>query len=122
MVVDLANPILQLILRQTLLEDQWVANAFSPCWARKCCYLLFLTLRLDFEDRAGLPRNVPKSPVIFCFWHNRILSITLTFIRHYPGKARKGVTVLTSASRDGEILAQLVGQFGMAAVRGSSSR
>jgi Kdo2-lipid IVA 3' secondary acyltransferase len=30
--------------------------------------------------------------------------------------------VLTSASRDGEILAQLVGQFGMAAVRGSSSR
>jgi lysophospholipid acyltransferase (LPLAT)-like uncharacterized protein len=92
-VVDLANPILQLILRPTLLEDQWVANAFSPCWARKCCACCF-----------------------FCFWHNRILSITLTF-RHYPGKARKGVTVLTSASRDGEILAQLIGQFGMAAVR-----
>ena len=57
-----------------------------------------------------------------CFWHNRILGITLAFLRHYPGKTRKGVNVLTSASRDGEILAQLVGQFGMDAVRGSSSR
>jgi lysophospholipid acyltransferase (LPLAT)-like uncharacterized protein len=84
--------------------------------------LLFLTLRLDLEDRAGLSKNVPKSPVIICFWHNRILGITLTFLRHYPKKSRKGVTVLTSASRDGEVLAQFVGQFGMGAVRGSSSR
>jgi lysophospholipid acyltransferase (LPLAT)-like uncharacterized protein len=89
---------------------------FLAMLGSKMLRLLFLTLRLDFEDRAGLSRNIPKSPVIFCFWHNRILSITLTF-RHYPGKARKGVTVLTSASRDGEILAQLIGQFGMAAVR-----
>ncbi|MGA7901373.1 MAG: lysophospholipid acyltransferase family protein [Terrimicrobiaceae bacterium] len=84
--------------------------------------LLFLTLRLDFEDRTGFTKNILKSPVIMCFWHNRILGITLAFLRHYPGKSRKGVNVLTSASRDGEILAQLVGQFGMDAVRGSSSR
>ena len=84
--------------------------------------LLFLTLRLDFEDRTGFTKNILKSPVIMCFWHNRILGITLAFLRHYPGKTRKGVNVLTSASRDGEILAQLVGQFGMDAVRGSSSR
>ncbi|HET9522671.1 MAG TPA: lysophospholipid acyltransferase family protein [Terrimicrobiaceae bacterium] len=84
--------------------------------------LLFLTLRLDFEDRTGFTKNILKSPVIMCFWHNRILGITLAFLRHYPGKTRKGVNVLTSASRDGEILAQLVGRFGMDAVRGSSSR
>ena len=84
--------------------------------------LLFLTLRLDFEDRTGFTKNILKSPVIMCFWHNRILGITLAFLRHYPGKTRKGVNVLTSASRDGEILAHLVGQFGMGAVRGSSSR
>ncbi len=84
--------------------------------------LLFLTLRLDFEDRTGFTKNILKSPVIMCFWHNRILGITLAFLRHYPGKTRKGVNVLTSASRDGEILAHLVGQFGMDAVRGSSSR
>ena len=84
--------------------------------------LLFLTLRLDFEDRTGFTKNILKSPVIMCFWHNRILGITLAFLRHYPGKTRQGVNVLTSASRDGEILAQLVGRFGMDAVRGSSSR
>jgi len=84
--------------------------------------LLFLTLRLNFEDRTGFTENILKSPVIMCFWHNRIIGITLAFTRHYPGTVRKGVNVLTSASRDGEILAQLAGQFGMDAVRGSSSR
>jgi lysophospholipid acyltransferase (LPLAT)-like uncharacterized protein len=95
---------------------------FLAILGSKILRLLFLTLRLELDDRAGLSKNFPRSPVIFCFWHNRILGITLTFIRHYPGKARKGVTVLTSASRDGEVLAQLVGEFGMSAVRGSSSR
>ena len=61
---------------------------FLAMLGSKMLRLLFLTLRLDFEDRAGLPRNVPKSPVIICFWHNRILGITLTFIRHYPGSLR----------------------------------
>jgi lysophospholipid acyltransferase (LPLAT)-like uncharacterized protein len=84
--------------------------------------LLFWTLRLRLADRTGLSTNSPNTPVIICFWHNRILGITLTFLRKYPHALRKGVTVLTSASRDGEILAQFVGQFGMGAVRGSSSR
>lgn len=84
--------------------------------------VLFLTLRLQFEDRSEFTRNILKRPVIMCFWHNRILGITLAFLRHYPGSLRKGVNVLTSASRDGEILAHVMGQLGMDAVRGSSSR
>jgi lysophospholipid acyltransferase (LPLAT)-like uncharacterized protein len=95
---------------------------FFAILGSKILRLLFMTLRLHIDDRAGLSRNAPKTPVIICFWHNRILGITLSFIRHYPRRARRGVTVLTSASRDGEVLAQLVGQFGMRAVRGSSSR
>jgi lysophospholipid acyltransferase (LPLAT)-like uncharacterized protein len=82
---------------------------------------LFATLRLDVEDRAGiLAERSPKASLL-CFWHNRILGITFAFDRLYP-KNRLGVTVLTSPSRDGEILAQLVAAFGMGAVRGSSSR
>jgi lysophospholipid acyltransferase (LPLAT)-like uncharacterized protein len=84
--------------------------------------VLFLTLRLHFEDRSGFTKNILKRPVIMCFWHNRILGITLAFLRHYPDNVRKGVNVLTSASRDGEILAQVMGQLGMDAVRGSTSR
>ena len=82
---------------------------------------LFLTLRLRIEDRSGVLKEDAGSPVIVCFWHNRILGITFAFDRIYP-KKRAGVTVLTSPSKDGEILAQLVGAFGMEAVRGSSSR
>ena len=82
---------------------------------------LFLTLRLRIEDRCGVLKEDAGSPVIVCFWHNRILGITFAFDRIYP-KKRAGVTVLTSPSKDGEILAQLVGAFGMKAVRGSSSR
>jgi lysophospholipid acyltransferase (LPLAT)-like uncharacterized protein len=82
---------------------------------------LFATLRLRIEDRSGILAEETPTPSILCFWHNRILGITFAFNRLYP-KKRLGVTVLTSPSRDGEILAQLVAAFGMGSVRGSSSR
>ncbi len=84
--------------------------------------LLFLTIRLRVDDRSGISRNAFADPCLICFWHNRILGITLAFYRRYPAMQRHGVTVLTSPSRDGEILAQFVGAFGMGSVRGSSSR
>jgi lysophospholipid acyltransferase (LPLAT)-like uncharacterized protein len=82
---------------------------------------LFFTLRLRMEDRAGILQEESTRPALLCFWHNRILGITFAFERIYPRK-RLGVTVLTSPSRDGEILAQLMAAFGMGSVRGSSSR
>jgi lysophospholipid acyltransferase (LPLAT)-like uncharacterized protein len=84
--------------------------------------LLFSTIRLKVNDGPGLGTNSIKGPVIICFWHNRILGITIAFIRRYPKNLRDGVTVLTSPSKDGEILARVVGGFKMGAVRGSSSR
>jgi len=83
---------------------------------------LFLTIRLRLDDRSGISRNAFPEPCLLCFWHNRILGITFAFHRRYPKKLRRGVTVLTSPSKDGEILSELVGAFGMGSVRGSSSR
>lgn len=83
---------------------------------------LFLTVRLRFNDRIGFTTGHYNKPVIMCFWHNRILGITLCHLRKYPHKKRPGVTVLTSPSRDGEILAQVAAGFRMGSVRGSSSR
>jgi len=83
---------------------------------------LFLTIRLRLDDRCGLSRNAFPEPCLLCFWHNRILGITYAFYRRYPKSRRRGVTVLTSPSKDGEILSQFVGAFGMGSVRGSSSR
>lgn len=83
--------------------------------------LLFATLRVRVDDRAGITRESPPFPLIFTFWHNRILAITSAHMRHYP-KSRKGVSVLTSPSRDGEILAEVMACFHMGSIRGSSSR
>lgn len=83
--------------------------------------LVFLTVRLRVTDRSGLLKTSPEFPLIFTFWHNRIIAITLGFQRVYPS-GRKGVSVLTSPSKDGELLAEVMAQFGMGAFRGSSSR
>jgi Uncharacterized protein conserved in bacteria len=84
--------------------------------------LLFATLRFRMKDESGFLTKSPDFPVIFTFWHNRILAITIAHMRGYWHRERKGVNVLTSPSRDGEILAQVMAQFRMGAIRGSSSR
>jgi len=84
--------------------------------------LLFATIRLRIDDRLGFTTGHYDRPVIICFWHNRILGITLSFLRKYPHGSRGGVTVLTSKSKDGEILAGIARRIGMGAVRGSTSR
>lgn len=82
---------------------------------------LFVTWRLHVQDPGGFLVRPPATPVIFAFWHNRILAVTATFLRVYPN-GRNGVLVLTSASKDGMWLGELAGRLGMGAVRGSSSR
>jgi lysophospholipid acyltransferase (LPLAT)-like uncharacterized protein len=82
--------------------------------------LLCATLRYKVIDEAGfLEKPVPR-PVVILIWHNRILAMPAVFRRYYP--KRKGLLVLTSASRDGAYLSEFVRCFGMGAVRGSSSR
>jgi lysophospholipid acyltransferase (LPLAT)-like uncharacterized protein len=83
--------------------------------------LLFATLRLRINDPGGFLASPPPSPVIYAFWHNRILAITAAFLRVYP-RGRRGVLVLTSASKDGMWLGELAARLGMGSVRGSSSR
>jgi lysophospholipid acyltransferase (LPLAT)-like uncharacterized protein len=86
--------------------------------------LVFSTIRLRVNDRSGFLTNPPEGPRIMVFWHNRIPAIAVGFLRHYPAShsSRKGVTVLTSPSKDGDILAGVMANLGMGSVRGSSSR
>lgn len=82
---------------------------------------LFATWRLHIHGANDILNFPATSPVIYAFWHNRILAVTAAFLRVYPSK-RHGVLVLTSASKDGMWLGTLAGHLGMGAVRGSSSR
>jgi lysophospholipid acyltransferase (LPLAT)-like uncharacterized protein len=77
------------------------------------------TLRYTFDDRAGVVGGAAERPYILAFWHNRLLLLPYIVRRFLP--ARKP-TALISASRDGEVAADLVERFGFETVRGSSSR
>lgn len=81
---------------------------------------ILVTLRFRIDDRADFLRTSPAHPpVIWAFWHNRLFVIPYLFqkiIRTRPGAA------LTSASKDGEILAAILRCFDIRAIRGSSSR
>lgn len=87
-------------------------------WLIRC---LAVTFRYEIEDRSGVlsPSKVPN-PVIFAMWHNRIIAIPPVWPRS-GGKFRK-VVVLTSASKDGAVLANAMAVFKLGAIRGSTSR
>jgi lysophospholipid acyltransferase (LPLAT)-like uncharacterized protein len=61
----------------------------------------------------GEPR--PGERRIFCFWHRALIPAVWCF-------RSRGIAVMTSRSRDGEYISQLIERFGFRAVRGSSSR
>lgn len=77
------------------------------------------TLRFRVNDRTGMCEGGKQSPVIWAFWHNRMLMVPV--LRERFLKDRHG-TALTSPSKDGTIIAEIMGRFGQRSVRGSSSR
>ena len=81
--------------------------------------LLLCTLRFRVEDRGGAFQLPMVKPLLWAFWHNRLAVVPYLFERYFP--QRPGAA-LTSASKDGEILAAYIECFGVGAVRGSSSR
>ncbi|MEK7678677.1 MAG: lysophospholipid acyltransferase family protein [Deltaproteobacteria bacterium] len=55
------------------------------------------------------------SRIILAFWHGRLLMMPYS----YPGR---GITILVSQSKDGELVSRTVKGFGIDSVRGSSSK
>lgn len=62
-----------------------------------------------------------RQPVVFCFWHNRIIPAAGLLVRRIA-PAGVDVTLMSSASRDGELSARFVRRHGARVVRGSSTR
>lgn len=77
--------------------------------------LLGITWRVRVYGReALLARAANEAPVVYSLWHGQMLPLL------WAHKARTGVII--SEHRDGEIIAQIIGLFGLFGVRGSSSR
>jgi hypothetical protein len=60
-------------------------------------------------------------PVIFCFWHNRIVPAAGLLLRRVV-PAGMDLTLVASASRDGEFSTRFMRHHGARVVRGSSTR
>jgi hypothetical protein len=82
-------------------------------------WLVGATLRKKIIVDPQLQLRLAQGPVIFLFWHNRIFVMPVAYARAI---APHPVSVLTSASKDGALLAQSMAFFGIGAVRGSSSK
>jgi lysophospholipid acyltransferase (LPLAT)-like uncharacterized protein len=80
---------------------------------------LFWTLRFRFIDRAGVLTTSPREPLLWAFWHNRLLVSAYMFERFFPN--RRGAA-MASQSKDGEIISAIISCFGLRPIRGSSSR
>ncbi len=76
-------------------------------------------MRYEVDDRAGVIRMPLSERFIAALWHNRLLLFPHVLKRFAPD--RQGAALI-SASRDGNMLADLVQRFGFDVVRGSSSR
>lgn len=95
---------------------------YMPLWlARVLAWLMQIwswTFRINLIDPHGvLAHNVPP-PRIFALWHNRILLAA----PQIPDALRPSMSVLISASRDGEYISAFIRYFNLGVVRGSSSR
>lgn len=77
---------------------------------------LGLSLRIRAEnDESFLAHRRRGQPVIFAFWHSRILP--LTYIHR-----NQGIVVLVSQHEDGEYISRVLERMGFGTSRGSSTR
>lgn len=80
--------------------------------------LVIATLRVRITDHSGVLAP-GAAPAIWIFWHNRLFIIPWAYRKALGDRAG---AALTSASKDGEIVAAFLDRFRIRAVRGSSSR
>lgn len=100
------------------IHGDWKGRALG-CGIGWIIRLFGWTYRSEVVDLAGVIDGSIKSPVIFFHWHNRIFTSPPLWRKscgHRP------LVALTSASKDGAILAATIAVVGAEAARGSTSR
>lgn len=79
-----------------------------------------ITLRISLDDRCGLSnKEAGERSVIWAFWHSKVFLMPVVFHKYFS--ERQG-TVLTSSSRDGQIIVEVMKRFGLNAIRGSTNK
>lgn len=98
-------------------------------WTRPLGHLLWLIItlvcatlrkRVINENDGDGENSWGRKQCIIAIWHNRVF--VPCYIYRYVLKGTVPMSMLTSASKDGAMLATVAGDYGMRAVRGSSNR
>lgn len=99
----------------------------SKWWTRPLGHLVWmlisgvcLTLRKRVVTRGKAGELLGRQQCIIALWHNR--TFTPCYVYRYVIKGKVPMSMLTSASKDGALLAAVAEDYGMRAVRGSSHR
>lgn len=99
----------------------------SKWWTRPLGHLVWmlissvcLTLRKRVITQGKAEELLGRQQCIIALWHNR--TFTPCYVYRYVIKGEVPMSMLTSASKDGALLATVAEDYGMRAVRGSSHR
>ena len=86
-----------------------------------CLFHLWrLTLRIEYHNKEHLDQAYKSGQgIVFAFWHGDLFGAACAGIRE---NKRRTIYILTSKSRDGELLARFLHKTGLGTVRGSSSK
>lgn len=76
------------------------------------------TLRVNVVDPRGLNKEQPKQNFVAVMWHNRTFAASPLF--HVS--IRKNTYSMSSRSKDGQIMADVLAQFKINAIRGSANK
>lgn len=90
-----------------------------PPLAKLFICLLGSTLRITLRDQSGITRDELEDGALIAFWHNRILMMPYFFQKFCSNRK---LTVMMSRSRDGILISEIAGKFGVHAAMGSSSK
>lgn len=103
---------------KTLKEKMYVS--IVPYLGYLLIKFLTITMRVDFVgfDKVWSIWRDGRN-VIAAFWHGRLIMMPLVLKKMYKGK---GLTVLISQHRDGEMVSKAMNRFGVDSVRGSTTR
>lgn len=89
------------------------------CWlVAQYIRLVYCTTRWEYDGKQYLEEAQREDgpPVVYCFWHGRLLMMPALRARKRP------MHVMISEHRDGELIARVSRFLGVGAVRGSSRR
>jgi lysophospholipid acyltransferase (LPLAT)-like uncharacterized protein len=102
----------------------WLKYRFATWLASIAWKILKLTLRCSAVGATAVKSLVEADQrIVFPFWHRRLVMMPIgyPFFRRGADGERRGVAILSSDSKDGEISAAIWRHLGIHAVRGTAS-